>query len=348
MSAAVPSILYIDDDDGLRRLTSRALARLGYRVELAGNGAEGIAMAAASQFDLVAVDHYMPGQDGLQTLAALKDLPEPPPVIFVTGADDSKLAVSALKAGAIDYVVKTVNSDYFDLLAQSIAQALDTVRLRREKDAAEESLRESNERLQMLLQEVNHRVANSLQLVSAFVNMQSRALDETEQVAKAALEDTQSRIAAIAQVHKRLYTSSSVEHVEMDDYLQSLVGELAGTWSTPKAPRHIRLDAEPLRLTNDKAVALGIIVTELVINACKYAYPSDGEGEVRVSLAETDDEGGFRLRVEDEGCGMQPGGGTKGTGLGTKLINAMVQTLKAKLDYEPGERGVRAVLTAKS
>jgi len=344
MTDTPPSILYIDDDEGLCRLTARALGRVGYRVETATSGAMGVDKAAAESFDLVAVDHYMPGQDGLQTLSALKALAEPPPVIFVTGSDDSQLAVAALKAGAIDYVVKTVNADYFDLLGQAVAQALTTVRLRREKEAAEASLRESHARLEMLLQEVNHRVANSLQLVSAFVNMQSRMLDDDEGVAKAALDDTQRRIAAIAQVHKRLYTSDSVEAVDMDDYLGSLVEELGETWSTPTAPREIRLMAEPLKLATDKAVALGIIVTELVTNACKYAYPADCPGEVRVTLSDAGD-GRFVLRVEDDGRGIEPGA-TKGTGLGTKLITAMAQTLKAKLEHEPSIKGVRMVLLA--
>ncbi|RYD86937.1 MAG: response regulator, partial [Sphingomonadales bacterium] len=142
MSESAPAILYIDDDEGLRRLTRRALERMGMKVALAGSGAEGVALAAAERFDLVAVDHYMPGQDGLQTLEALKALPVPPPVIYVTGSDDSRLAVAALKAGAIDYVVKTVNEDYFDLLAQAIIQSLATVSLRAEKEAAEAQLRE--------------------------------------------------------------------------------------------------------------------------------------------------------------------------------------------------------------
>ncbi len=338
-----PSILYIDDDDGLRLLTRRALERAGYRVTLAPDGVAGVALAAAEPFDLVAVDHYMPGQDGLQTLAALQALPAPPPVIYVTGSEESRLAVAALKAGAIDYVVKTTGGDYFHLLSQAIDQALATVSLRREKNAAETQLRESNARLQTLLQEVNHRVANSLQLVSAFVHMQSRTLENDS--AKAALEDTQRRIAAIAQVHKRLYTSASVETVDMADYLSSLVEELGETWSTPVAPRAIRLFADPVRLATDKAVAVGIIVTELVTNACKYAYSPESAGEVRVSL-QGEGAGHFRLAVEDDGCGMPSSGAIKGTGLGSKLIGAMATTLRATFSYEPGTPGLRAVLRA--
>ncbi|WP_404711144.1 response regulator [Sphingomonas sp. MMS24-J13] len=76
-AAALPRILYIDDDDGLRRLVRRALERRGYDVEGAGSGGEGVAKAAVGHYDLVAVDHYMPGMDGLATLQELMALPAP-------------------------------------------------------------------------------------------------------------------------------------------------------------------------------------------------------------------------------------------------------------------------------
>jgi FixJ family two-component response regulator len=116
----------------------------------------------------------MPGQGRADDAAGTEALPEPPPVIYVTGSEESRIAVAALKAGAIDYVVKTIGEDFFDLLARAIDQALVQVSLRAEKERAETALRESNERLQAMLHEVNHRVANSLQLVSAFVHMQAR------------------------------------------------------------------------------------------------------------------------------------------------------------------------------
>jgi two-component sensor histidine kinase len=340
--AGAPRILYIDDDDGLRRLVARALDRRGYSVTTAGSGAEGVALAAAGQFDLAAVDHYMPGQDGLATLGELQRLEAPPPVIYVTGSEESRIAVAALKAGAIDYVVKTVGEDFFDLLARAIDQALVAVRLQAEKEEAEAQLRESNQRLQAMLHEVNHRVSNSLQLVSAFVHMQSRSVAEEE--AKAALADTQRRIAAIAQVHRRLYTSDSVNTVDMADYLAALVGELQETWSTPETPRTLTLIAEPVRLSTDKAVAVGVIVNELVSNACKYAYAPATAGEVRIGLRPEGEM--FRLQVEDDGCGMPADGAIKGTGLGSKLVGAMARTLKAQISYDPTHAGVRATLIA--
>jgi two-component sensor histidine kinase len=340
---SAPRILYVDDDEGLRRLTSRALQRQGFVVTTAADGAEGVRLCAAEPFDLVAVDHYMPGMDGLETLAALQALPSTPPVIYVTGSDESRLAVAALKAGAIDYVVKTVNDDFFDLLGKSIAQGIAAVRLRHAKERAEQQLRETNERLEAMLQEVNHRVANSLQLVSSFVHLQSRALQD--EGARAALADTQRRIAAIAQVHKFLYRSDNVGIVDMADYLSALVEELSGTWSTPTAPRTISLTAEPTLVPTDKAVSIGIIVTELVTNACKYAYP-EGGGEVRVAFRGTDAHE-LCLTVEDDGRGMTGDtakGAAQGTGIGTKLIQAMAASLRATIGYEDTRPGVRATL----
>jgi two-component sensor histidine kinase len=336
-------ILYIDDDAGLRRLVQRLFERNGHTVVGAGNGPEGIALARDGGFDLIAVDHYMPQMDGLATLAELRKLPDCPPIIYVTGSEESMVAVAALKAGAAEYVVKSTSGDFVDLLEQAFSHALRKGRLEREKTAAEEALRVSNERLQTLLREVNHRVANSLQIVSTMVGMQARLL--SDETARDALDDTQRRIDAIAQVHRRLYASNDVQSVAMDEYLAALIGQLQETWSSKDAPRTIHLAAEPLRLHTDKAVSLGVIVNELVSNACKYAYSNGTPGEIRVEFGRSGPEH-FILSVEDDGCGLVPGASPKGTGLGSKLIAAMARSLSSEVHYDPAHRGVRATLQA--
>lgn len=335
-------VLYIDDDPGLRRLAERALGRRGYHVTLAASGAAGIEVAASEAFDLIAVDHYMPAMDGLETLKRLRAAPSPPPVVYVTGSEEGHIAVSALKAGAADYVVKTVGDNFFDLLANAFEQVVAHARLERDKETAEAELRASNARLETLLREVNHRVANSLQLVSTLVSLQSNALSDDG--ARTALLDTQRRIAAIGQVHRRLYTTNNVSSVDMSDYLAGLVNELSDAWSTGQAPRTVRLEAEPISLPTDRAVSLGVIVNELVSNACKYAYPNDEAGEVRVRLRQVGDR--FELAVEDDGIGHDPDAVPKGTGLGTRVIRAMAQSLQSAIVYDPAHKGVRATLAA--
>ena len=338
-------ILYIDDDAGVRRLVERLLGRRDHEVITAGSGEEGVELAREGNFDVIAVDHYMPGMDGLDTLAALKATGIATPVVYVTGSEESSVAVGALKSGAEDYVVKTPGGDFVELLERAFENAASTSQLRREKAEADAALKESNDHLQLLLREVNHRVANSLQIVSTMVSMQARLLSDDK--AREALGDTQRRIDAIAQVHRRLYSSNEVQSVAMDEYLAALVAELQETWSTLESPREIRLSAEPLRLHTDKAVSLGVIVTGLVSNACKYAYPEGSAGEVRVNFARAPGER-FQLAVEDDGRGMDPNAPPQGTGLGSKLIVAMARALSSRVEYDRHHAGVRAVLSAAS
>ena len=137
MTAPHPRILYIDDDPGLCRLVQKDFERQGYFVEIATDGSTGIARIAQGGIDVVALDHYMPNKDGLETLAGLRDLVEPPPVIYVTAMQEGRVAVAALKAGAVDYVAKDVQGEFLVLLQRAVDAAFDAVLLRRAKESAE-------------------------------------------------------------------------------------------------------------------------------------------------------------------------------------------------------------------
>lgn len=323
-----PRVLYIDDDAGLRTLARRRLAVAGYDVVPAANGADGVALAADGAFDLVVLDHYMPGMDGLETLAALMALAVQPSVIYATGTDESSIAVAALKSGAVDYVVKTVDDDFFELLARTLAQALETRRLRESREQAERALRDTNAKLEAMLGEMNHRVANSLQMVSALVSLQARKAEGAE--AKDLLQGIRQRIHAVAQVHRQLYVGGGDSTVAMASYLHELARDLEQSFSTPGSPRRIFVTADPLDMPAATAVTFGMLVNELVSNACKYAYREGEAGEVRIAFVNRGG-GGFRLSVEDDGNGIGQSTAPKGTGLGSQIIRAMAETLEATL-----------------
>lgn len=333
-------ILYIDDDEALAALMRRNLSRRGLEIEWAHDGATGLKRLAEGGIDAVILDHFLKAETGLDILPKLMEIADHPPVIYATASGDTSVAVAALKAGADDYVLKGISSDYFDLLTAALEQGLERARFRRETAQAQEVIRQQRDHAEMLLAEVNHRIANSLGLVGALIRMQSSVT--ADQAAIDALQETQMRINAIASVHRRLYTNRQVGTVQIDEYLGSLLTELEASMRDDKRPHRVVLTAQAINLATDKVITLGLIVSELVTNAFKYAYGDGVQGEVRVMIDLTDDR--LRVVVEDDGAGFDHSGPAKGTGLGTKILTAMAASLKSELAYDPAFRGTRASL----
>jgi two-component sensor histidine kinase len=338
----VVRILYIDDDPGLARLVQRNLTQKGYEVITCNTGDEGMRLLREQRFDIVALDHHMPDREGLDILAEIRSTPDNPPVIYVTGSEDSRVAVAALKSGAVDYVWKDIQGQFVELLGSAVEAAIAQERLRRAKEAAERDVREARDHAEVLLREVNHRVANSLQLVAALVFMQSSAISDP--TAAEALRETQTRINAIAQIHKRLYTSDDVRFVEIEAYLDGLVDELRATMTATGRQHAIVLQADSIQVPTDKAVSIGVIVAELVTNAWKYAYPGETAGAIRICFRRDGDDNKVRLVVEDDGIGMRGVKSPVGTGIGTKIVNAMASNLRAAVELDPDHNGTRVRL----
>lgn len=137
MTKISTTVLYIDDDAGLCRLVQKDFERRGYSIEIANDGESGVARLARGGIDVVALDHSMPNQDGLETLASINALTDAPPVIYVTAMQDVRVAVAALKAGASDYVVKDAQGEFLPLLQRAIDASVQALALRRSVQTVE-------------------------------------------------------------------------------------------------------------------------------------------------------------------------------------------------------------------
>src|SRR3984893_17014009 len=294
MKPAMPTLLYIDDDEALARLVDRGLTRAGFTVVHAASGTLGLERIRQGGIDVVALDQYMPGLDGLETLEQILAIPDAPPVVFVTASQDSSIAVTALKAGAADYLVKDAQGDFIPLLQVACDNALRQAELHASRDryAALAAERE------VLLREVNHRVGNSLQIIASLLHLQANSA--TQDAAKAAVTTAMAPLAAVAQVHRRLYTSHDLNSVLLNQYLEALLEDLRRSAEGNRMSR-LSLRGEPIAIDPDRAVAIGIIVNELVMNAVKYAYP-DGAGPIHVTLHAQGDD--LLLAIADDGVGL--------------------------------------------
>lgn len=346
MTFTTPTLLYIDDDPALARLVSRGLTRLGFKVEHAASGVEGLERLKQGGIDAVALDQYMPGLDGLDTLEQIRAIPGAPPVVFVTASQDSQIAVTALKAGAADYLVKDVQGDFVPLLQVAVTGALRQAELERARADAEAEIHASRDRFaalaaerEVLLREVNHRVGNSLQIIASLLHLQANSAPQED--VKAALTNAMGRVAAVAQVHRRLYTSHDLKSVLLNQYLDALLEDLRRSAEGNKMSR-LTLQADSIEIDPDRAVAIGIVVNELVMNAVKYAYP-DGAGPIHVELlAEGDD---VVLAIADDGVGLDAKqNDPRSTGMGQRIVSAMAAKLEANVERDPEHSGTRIVV----
>ena len=345
MSSAAPTLLYIDDDATLARLVERGLKRLGFTVEHAPDGAAGLERIQHGGIDVVALDQYMPGLDGLETLERIMALPEAPPVVFVTASQDSKIAVTALKAGAADYLVKDLQGEFVPLLQVAAEGALRQARLQKARDEAEAEVRASRDRYaalaaerEVLLREVNHRVGNSLQIIASLLHLQANSSSQED--VKAALTNAMGRVAAVAQVHRRLYTSHDLKSVLLNQYLDALLDDLRRSAEGNRMSR-LTLKAEPVEIDPDRAVAIGIVVNELVMNAVKYAYP-DGPGPIHVKLKLANDD--VLLSIADNGVGLNATSDPRSTGMGQRIVSAMATKLDATVAPDPDHDGTKILV----
>ncbi len=188
-----------------------------------------------------------------------------------------------------------------------------------------------------LMKEVNHRVQNSLMLVSAFLAMQSRSAKDS--ALSDNLNEAQRRLSAVALVHRRLYQDDHVSTVDLSRYLDELCTEMKTTMGAEWQDL-ITLELAPLLISTDRAVHVGLVLTELIINANKYAY-GGGIGPIAISLEQHRNR--FRLTVADRGPGKK---NAIRQGFGSRMVRGMVEQLSGELEETSNDPGLRVVLTA--
>jgi two-component sensor histidine kinase len=195
-----------------------------------------------------------------------------------------------------------------------------------EQQQYQRKLQTALDRHQVLLKEVNHRVKNSLQVVSSMLQLQANAIGDgilTEQ-----LKEASSRVNAVGRAYERLAYNADYENIDLVGYLRDVTDDLAAT----VAPFTINFEApEKIELVADRAILIGLVINELVSNAGKHAYPNCSDGSIWVRVTKYDNNTIF-VSVRDDGIGLPAAfDPTTSKRLGSRLVNALAKQLGADL-----------------
>jgi two-component sensor histidine kinase len=195
-----------------------------------------------------------------------------------------------------------------------------------EQQQYQRKLQVALDRHQVLLKEVNHRVKNSLQVVTAMLQLQANSVGDPALSER--LNEASSRVNAVGRAYERLAYNADYENIELVEYLREIIGDLEPT----VAPCKIQFEApEEIQIPADRAILVGLIINELVSNAGKYAYPDRAGGLIWVRLFQSD-KNSILVSVGDEGAGLPPGfDPMTSKRLGTRLVNALSKQLGAEL-----------------
>src|SRR3954447_4501412 len=211
------------------------------------------------------------------------------------------------------------------ILVEELQKAL------RRATAANMKLAAAEEEKDLLLREATHRFRNDLSMIIALLRMQERTVEDPK--ARAALKTSSDRLAVMGRVNERLRRiDGPVAVVSTDEFIQGLCDDLK-TALIGLRPISMQVAVEHHVLSQERAVAVGLILNELLTNALKYAFPEDRHGHVRVSFERVGDE--FVLRVSDNGVGIAPERGAQGSGLGQRLVRSMAGQIGGLLEIRP-------------
>lgn len=192
------------------------------------------------------------------------------------------------------------------------------------------------ERANDLLEELNHRVMNSLAMIGSIMAIESRSLSDED--CKAAFERINSRVMSIGALYRGLVRNESVNQVSADEYIGGVIRDAVSAFGPPEWELQIDLNLSPIPLSTQVAVPMGLVVNELAINSLKYAFVDRQTGRLSVSIEKSSDL--IEIRFSDDGRGIDKNARVD-SGLGQRLTNALVQQMGGTITLDSGNAGTR-------
>jgi two-component system, sensor histidine kinase PdtaS len=193
------------------------------------------------------------------------------------------------------------------------------------------AIQENLKHKETMIGEIHHRIKNNLQIISSIFDLQARNL--TDESAIRAINDGQNRVKAMAIIHQKLYQQSDIYGIAMDDYIQNLASAIIDTFNMQENKIKLHFDIDDIHLHIDTSIPIGLIITEILTNAIKYAFPDGREGNILISLKLKNDN--LELKITDNGVGFGNAVPDKNsTSFGIKMIKSLSRQLKSDWDVK--------------
>jgi two-component sensor histidine kinase len=221
--------------------------------------------------------------------------------------------------------------------AGHVAMAIHNARLFEVRKAYEQELVVANRHKETLLQELHHRVKNNMQLISSLLRIRASTLNDP--AALSALQDVEVRILAMAAVHERLYEPSSGGRIDLGAYLHGLTKDIVSSHAPVATSIAVECEAERIETSVDVSVPVGLLVSELVLNVVKHAFPVGAGGRLSIEVRHVDNQ--VHLSVRDNGRGLDSAvAEDAGSHLGLHLVHTLADQLQgsASVFVEDGTR----------
>lgn len=192
--------------------------------------------------------------------------------------------------------------------------------------------KKANSEKEVLLKEIHHRVKNNLQVISSLLNIQSEYITDNKVIG--AVNESQSRVKAMALIHQLLYQEKNLTKIDFTEYLKELSSTLASIFQKPDTRVNVEIEASHANFDIEISIPLGLIVTELVSNAYKYAFEGISEGKINIKL-QTATKNKYVLVISDNGRGLPPNTDIYNmSSLGLKLVNILTSQLDGQFSYQ--------------
>lgn len=218
---------------------------------------------------------------------------------------------------------------YASIIPSTTNSVVSLLDITQRKTAENEVKRSLNEK-ELLLREIHHRVKNNMQIISSLLNLQRSYIHDEE--AANILQESQGRVKSMALIHEKLYQTSDLARINVEEYIQSLTMNLFHSYTVNPGIK-LSMDVSDLYFNIDTAVPLGLIINELVSNSLKYAFKDRDEGEIRISLLETAEPGKYLLLIRDDGTGFPHElDFAESHSLGLQLVNTLVNQLDGEIE----------------